>query len=121
MRSFTLRPSARTNSWEKVLPENDILAATERSHQSMARPVLPPSRRSQCTEERSPRHFPSTTTLSSFQRALCISTAPSEAGEALELADVLPSLRLDGAGVPACSGGAPSPTPNDERMRREAK
>src|SRR5215210_2918760 len=47
MRSFTSLPLARTNSWENVLSEKAIFVATERSHQSMARPALPPSSRSQ--------------------------------------------------------------------------
>src|SRR5215204_3644831 len=96
MRSFTL-PLARTNSWEKVLSENDCSAATERSHQSMARSALPPSMRSQWTEESSPRHVPSTTALSPSQRARSIFSAFVGAEGALALA---PGLGLPGgAGV----------------------
>src|SRR5215203_6291305 len=118
MRSFTL-PLARTNSWEKVLSENDCSAATERSHQSMARSALPPSMRSQWTEERSPRHVPSTTALSPSQRARSIFSAITGAEEALAEA-LAEALELSGEGVPA-RGGAPSPRSDAERMRRLAK
>src|SRR5215210_4089071 len=101
MRSFTL-PLSRTNSWEKVLSENDCSAATERSHQSIACSGLPPSMRSQCTEERSPRHVPSTTALSASQCACSIFSAIAGAEEALALAETLalaPGLGLAGVGV----------------------
>src|SRR5215212_10665860 len=62
-------PLACTNSWEKVRPDQFISDAARRSHQSVALPDLPPSSRSQCTEEISPFHVPSTTALSPSQRA----------------------------------------------------
>src|SRR5215208_3350722 len=120
MRSFTL-PLARTNSWEKVLSENDCSAATERSHQSIARSALPPSMRSQSTEERSPCHVPSTTALSPSQRALSIFSAIAGAEEALALAEALallaPGLGLPGAGVPPWGGEFATHTPTTEKMR----
>src|SRR5215203_7354309 len=119
MRSFTL-PLARTNSWEKVLSENDSSAATERFHQSMGRSALPPSRRSQWTEESSPRHLPSITALSPSQRARSIFSAIAGAEkEALALA---PGPWLDGADVPpSCGGESAPPTTATERMRRLAR
>src|SRR5215204_109508 len=117
MRSFTL-PLARTNSWEKVLSENDCSAATERSHQSMARSALPPSMRSQWTEESSPRHVPSTTALSPSQRARSIFSAIAGAEEALALAD---GLGLAGAGVWPWGGLSARITAATERMRRLAR
>src|SRR5215203_2306658 len=122
MRSFTL-PLARTNSWEKVLSENDCSAATERSHQSMARSALPPSSRSQWTEERSPRHVPSTTALSPSQRARSIFSAIVGAEGALALAEALaldPGLGLLGAGVWPW-GLLFTGTTATERMRRLAR
>jgi hypothetical protein len=111
---FSTSPLARTNSCEKVLPENDVSAATERSHQSMACPDLLPSSRSQCTEERSPCQAPSATTLSPSQRALSIvNTVLSEGEEALALED---GVGLAGAGIPPCwGGGSPGPTPPPAR------
>src|SRR5215208_4793307 len=126
MRSFTL-PLARRNSWEKVLSENDCSAATERSHQSMARSALPPSMRSQWTEESFPRHVPSTTALSPSQRARSIFSAISGAEGALALALALaealvldPGLVLAGAGVWPW-GGVFEPITVTERMRRLAR
>src|SRR5215207_3809978 len=115
MRSFTL-PLARTNSWEKVLSENDCSAATERCHQSMARSALPPSMRSQWTEETSP--------LSPSQRARSIfsAIAGAEEEEALALAEVLaPGPGLLGAGFPLWDGESAPPTPASEKMRRLAR
>src|SRR5215217_3670139 len=123
MRSFTL-PLARTNSWEKVLSENDCSAATERSHQSMGRSALPPSRRSQWTEESSPRHVPLTTALSPSQRALSIFSAIAGAEGALALVETLalaPGLELAGAGVPPWGGESARITAAIERMRRRAR
>src|SRR5215216_3689678 len=123
MRSFTL-PLARTNSWEKVLSENDSSAATERSHQSVTRSALPPSMRSQCTEERSPRHLPSTTALSPSQRARSIFSAFAGAEGALALAEALavaPGLGLAGAGVWPWGGVSARITAATERMRRLAR
>src|SRR5829696_4912154 len=123
MRSFTL-PLARTNSWEKVLSENDCSAATERSHQSMARSALPPSMRSHWTEESSPFHLPSTTALSPSQRARSIfsAIAGAEEEEALALAEVLaPGPGLLGAGFPLWDGESAPPTPASEKMRRLAR
>src|SRR5215203_6509809 len=117
MRSFTL-PLARTNSWEKVLSENDASAATERSHQSMGRSALPPSMRSQWTEESSPRHVPSTTALSPSQRARSIFSAIAGTEEALALA---PGLGLAGAGEPPWGGECARHTPATEKMRRLAR
>src|SRR5215203_4946141 len=122
MRSFTL-PLARTNSWEKVLSENDCSAATERSHQSMTRSALPPSIRSQWTEERSPRHVPSITALSPSQRARSIFSAIAGAEEALALAEALaldPGLGLAGAGVWPW-GGVSARITVTERMSRLAR
>src|SRR5215203_4182534 len=123
MRSFTL-PLARTNSWEKVLSENDCSAATERSHQSMVRSALPPSMRSQWTEESSHRHVPSTTALSPSQRARLIFSATAGAEEALALAEALalvPGLGLPGAGVPPWGGESAPTTPTTVKMRRLAR
>src|SRR5215203_933876 len=122
MRSFTL-PLARTNSWEKVLSENDCSAATERSHQSIARSALLPSSRSQSTEERSPCHVPSTTALSPSQRARSIFSAIAGAEETLALAEALalvPGLGLPGAGVPPW-GGVSARITVTERMSRLAR
>src|SRR5215207_5395165 len=123
MRSFTL-PLARTNSWEKVLSDNDCSAATERSHQSMARSALPPSIRSHWTEESSPRHVPSTTALSPSQRARSIFSAIVGAEEALALAEALaldPGLGLLGAGVWPWGGDFSNDTATTERMRKLAR
>src|SRR5215212_2878786 len=62
-------PLACTNSWEKVRSDQFISDAARRSHQSVALPDLPPSSRSQFTEEISPFHVPSTTAFSPSQRA----------------------------------------------------
>src|SRR5215204_2013386 len=123
MRSFTL-PLARTNSWEKVLSENACSAATERSHQSMTRSALPPSIRSQWTEERSPRHLPSITALSPSQRARSIFSAIAGAEGTLALAEALalaPGLELAGAGVWPWGGESARHTPATVKMRRLAR
>src|SRR5215208_92780 len=79
MGSSIFLPAAWTNSWEKVRLEKDMSVPTERSHQSVERPDSPPSRRSQCTEDRAraPLHVPSTTAFPPSSTGESVRPAPA--------------------------------------------